>query len=1325
MPKKKKFLPRQLAKAVIRKSASAKGNADSSEAFAAVFYTFMDAPELLSAPGSNKPIKINSRLKDTLEDLQTNVKEYPPGKVRELDSAVENLQEMAAMLYNNLRDYEFVKDSKIPDVINPVKERINIALTNILTAGMTTQMKMIDGGKIKEIVSNADWLPQLMTVYDKFNEIRYKAELAELPKRFDDLGKPTLAEAKEAELKNSPKWDAIDRDLFGLDTAKQVPLVNKTNNAARTPPAATAATTKKIDNTPPPAPITQAAPVRAEDKASTQNILRDKFKTVKSSVTDRFAEALKKQQSEKAAADAAAAAAKEAERAQTAAQSRQTRSQAEPNIPITGTVVRPVKTEPQPQPENTKINVKPRATTPPPPSEPLGKYDVRRTQRSNSAGSSLPPLNINKSSANTLSPASPDSALSSAPIAPAPPPLTDSPPNLAVNQQAAPSVAERIRAFNQNTAVDSATPGSVAPSATVRGENAPSTPEQTAAVAARLAEARKIINSATSTAQDQIKAFNERLKTQTNAEQNATPTKPVIGENAPTTPLQEDLKKVIPAGAAKTKIQEINDRIKAEAAARALRQAQTKPVVDSNSRPLVGDSTRDDTKANDIKANAPTAGSSPQTSPAANTTAQGQADLNNNNVQTSTIIPPEPNPAIISNENNEDLGLGNMFAEPDPGITPASDATNNNLSLNRHNRLAQLHADEDKEENEFTEPDDKPKTEPVKPTIVPEPIVVQIPITPSAPDVTDETVTTSPPVLDGNTTAPIITPTNSTLTSSATLTQTATATANPTSNLLTNWDLNLANDVIRLSQIANDSTALNQINQQTEHFRLKSLEFRHDAFENLTAREQLKTEWLNSIKPLTAEIARNTARLTVAKDNLPNCLNFLAGQNGTRIKSRDANTQLTQCEKNLATYEKMWEQLVSIRDSLDQTSQADYKDRIRFTGTKVVKFAVDATSPETINAEIAKHYQGVCDDLKKDKNPSQVVLKTQRREEQKVDVKNEAVIIALKGNDSNQMNIGSSNLLAKVNLDLDTIYNVAPLNTRGEYALNLYQFREDLSEPHIMAKLIIDGTPKLQDLMKYFPEIRDPSNLEQAKSDLVNLFKQVPPGGGVPYITALLSRPTPQGAPQLNTWFSPSVSTLASALNNAVIKATRDPSNSGVPNQDAMLMAKEWVENMKDTSGGGDALIFQPNTPPLMKLAVSIYCDAKVRETNDPKVKAQYQYFDPQDPKATIHKEHLKKFSINPFTIYAQITESRKVSQGIKSLQDADKMSDPLRYQKEVSYGDQKKIDNMYVKSSRELKLHKALQKIDLSAQQISNPDLQNRVDAQAAAGPPSKRRSS
>jgi hypothetical protein len=679
-----------------------------------------------------------------------------------------------------------------------------------------------------------------------------------------------------------------------------------------------------------------------------------------------------------------------------------------------------------------------------------------------------------------------------------------------------------------------------------------------------------------------------------------------------------------------------------------------------------------------------------------------------------------PNPAPTEEEIDYD-NIGDLFKKPEK---PEAEVDYENLE--------DLFNDETKDD----EPDPNPNPNPSPVFKRPPPLVIprgnRDQITKNEIDIDYDNIkdlfadpeTKPDPTPAGTTTtassviAPTTTPAGSTTTSPTTPLPPVQQAEPP--QLLKNWTKELANDVIKLARAANDSTALSRTQSQLEHIRLKALEFNNANFENLAEREKLKQQWLESIAPLAQKIAENTSRLIVSRDNMPNCIAFLKQQSWSRMKTSEAESLLTKSQTNVATYEKMWEQLESIKQSVQITSQADYTDRVRFTASKIIKFDVDPANLNASQATIQQHLQDMNNSIGSNANVAngKLALSTFTKEEAKVNVSNEMAIMAIKGWDSSGINGGSFTLSKpETSLDLNTVIGAGPINNRGDIGISIYQMREDISAPHILAKIVMDGTSKLQNLTQFFP-LSDPGNAAQTKKELIQMFQQeLPSTPSYSDVKSLLSR-LPPGQSQLNSWFSPNVSQVASVMHETMAKTLKGS------NIDAMLLAQDMVEKARAISGG-KVLIIEEGCPPEVAKCVRMYCEAKMKEIKDPNVRMTYDYFDPKDIKGALRREALKEFTINPFKIYEKISENRKISAAVSVLKSQDVLTTPKL--KEVTYKDQTKLDNIYLKSDRDNrnvnKLQRSLDTIKSKVDNLSRADdIKTEIDKQVALGPPKRR---
>jgi hypothetical protein len=531
-----------------------------------------------------------------------------------------------------------------------------------------------------------------------------------------------------------------------------------------------------------------------------------------------------------------------------------------------------------------------------------------------------------------------------------------------------------------------------------------------------------------------------------------------------------------------------------------------------------------------------------------------------------------------------------------------------------------------------------------------------------------------------------------------------------------NWDMELADNVIKVARAANDSQALKRMESMMEHIQLKASEFQNGNFENLADREKLREQWQASLSHLMQKVAENSSRLAVVKDNLPGAMKFLQTQSWTWYKNYEASKLLTKTEDNIQTYEKMWQQLAGMQQALAATHKEDYKDRIRVTATKVAVIKVDPANLDKSEPAIKKQFEDLVGAMNTTKGVTALTCKVS--EEGKLNVKNELAVMVVQGVDSKGINPGASPL-ARVALNLDTLYTVGPADTRGSVQLNLYQSRQDSSAPHVLAKFMMDIHKKFPALENHFPDIAEPK-----MENFIKLFQQLPALPSKKDIEAILQTPGPDGQPRFNTWFSPTASKVADAMHKDMMSTMRNPKNSALPNQETMLIAREMVETLRNASKGG-LINVETNCPPELKLAVKYYCEAMKRQIKDPEMKRQYDYFDPEDAKGAFRKDMLKQFTLNPLHILENFQESRKVTAAVNTLKATDDQTRPRL--KEQTYGEQVKVANLYVNSKRDTKkssdLNTSLQKIDVKVAKVGDAQIQAKIDEQREQGPPKAKR--
>ncbi|MES2219252.1 MAG: hypothetical protein V4501_12680 [Pseudomonadota bacterium] len=1356
MPKKKKFLSRKIANAVIKKSANDAAEPNPRTSFPAVLFTFLDAPELLTTAGSPKPITIFDSLKGPLENLQLIFPEQPSTRLRE--EIIDKLQTAAVNLYDQLNDYNDLKTNG-KDIVDPILRRINSRLKELLTIGMTTKELKAAEKDINAFIQSPDSLSQLMAVYEKFHEIRNKFELADLATHFKNVDKINLTPEEQAarEKVADTEMDAFDSKLFGFDRA-----------ALRKPESKTATSQPKTQAEPvdlerskrlsdrqrelfgepedkqASTPVTPAVKSNAAERPNIQNIIRGRFgETLK----QRAAQAAE----EKKAAEKLRQEAKEAELKQTREQVAQARTQQSAQvtpIPREGVPLKSAGAEPQ-QTGNRVINILGKNEEPPPPVQ-LNNF----TKQPINSPPGTPPSPAQRTVSQPVSPASSSSDSTTERLFTRSAPITE--------KVSKPEPAEEGDfGLNNLFAEDNASATPTSPQSSTTGTVSPLSPGITdrvnqlrnaepASVAAAkemktaaLADAQQVI------AQREAKIANDakeeaaaRAAQQANeptaqqAINNAAPTAPAVTpvpndatraeiakvfaalqarvaqreqkasqqqSDIPDAPplttgdsvanrinqfqnaakpsddnakkakqsMQDELQQVTQARIDKRAADELRRQQLAAETAAAKPRKDTKPAAklnqnqeasasENNLRKMKEDMQAElkrvtdaraalreakELKAQQLAAELEENKEEKSSTPAISQEAIVLEEVKNEeliekqggepvNVSPQTIVLEEAESLEISEENSE---VKEERKEEEKSSTPAISQEAIVLEEVKNEELIEKQGgepvnvspqtivleeaesleifEENADEEEKKEEDDlvlnnesEEKEEDMGlNNLFAETYEAKVDVPSESKVAANESSSIlTPPVSHTSTITPPVSPTSTV--------QAPTTTAiNPvvTPTLLKNWDADLINDILILARAANDSTALSRTKSQLEHLKLKATEFQNANFDNLVDREKLKAQWLSSIESLTQKIAENTARIIVSKDNLPNAINYL--QHNKKSWSNWSNTReaislLKQSEANVTTYDQMWTQLESIKQSFTATSQADYTNRIRFTASKIVKFDVDPTNPERTKTDFDKHYADICQKMGMENvDGAMLALTTRHREEEKVDVRNEMVIMALKGADA----------------DSNTVFSVGPLGRFGDIALNLHQL---------------------------------PQNLSPAET---------------------------------------------------------------------MLLAKEMVENTKNASGGLTIQI-EPALPPALKMAVKLYCDAKIKETNDPAIQRRYDYFDRIDIEGHLHKQQLKKFTLNPVKLLEKFMVSRQTAQTINTLKKLDAVNDPQKFKGDVDYGTQRKLDNIYVKSERDNKntekLQRSLNKAGSKLQKIKSTDIQPEIDKQVTLGPSTKR---
>ena len=199
----------------------------------------MDGPELLSdLPKSKTPLKIYDSLK--LDDLQLGVSVSREASDRDIANKARDVNSAVVRLYDAIAGYHDVNQpGNDADFVESKRKLILVELKNVLSIGKTKKEINDLGFPLR----NADWVPQLTAVFDKFQEVRKNSELAILSVDFNNLGitKRTQAEQEQVEAKEEKKMEQQDDDLFGFSKAKEVKLQDRSahsrNNSATTPPA--------------------------------------------------------------------------------------------------------------------------------------------------------------------------------------------------------------------------------------------------------------------------------------------------------------------------------------------------------------------------------------------------------------------------------------------------------------------------------------------------------------------------------------------------------------------------------------------------------------------------------------------------------------------------------------------------------------------------------------------------------------------------------------------------------------------------------------------------------------------------------------------------------------------------------------------------------------------------------------------------------------------------------------------------------------------------------------------------------------------------------
>jgi hypothetical protein len=1425
--KNKRFLNKRVAQEAVRLAAVDAKNENPRNSFPAVFLTFMEAPELLSnLPKSKTPLPVFDSL--NMDNLQSGVRVSRDADQKEIRDKAREVNTAIIKLHDAISEYKDVNqpenDAKF---VEGRRQQILVELRNVLEIGKTKKEKIDLNGPLR----NTDWVPQLMAVYDKFNEVRNNFESAVLAvnfKRMDDP-KRTKAEQEQVEQREEAKMDSLDADLFGFD-AKAVKIQDRSNRARNdTPPPAKPAETKASEPAAPAQPTAKPAPAKID--------YRSIFKAGEEEMLKRVGNR----------ANTNAPATPAAEKTQPAATRRSTQETSFESDPNRGVPLKPANATPPASGGPSRIDVG-AAKTPAEPAAPApNTFTATPANQPTPATAAAPAARRGVK----LTPLPEDAK-----------PAANQPGNqfvkqrqqeLANEQLASQTAARQAQAAARTAAAEAAAAREAALAESQRLAAALAdaervakemqAAERAAAASAEAANAAAERADRTSAAQAADRAVTEEQKSPLNKDSLSADAKQAKANTI----------NAIPAGGTQNtsvrgRVEQIEAGLRAEREAAAAAEAQRVAAAQAAADRAASAAIREQ-KANVF---AQLRQRTAQRSAEQTTNKDIASDLeklSKAGVATSKIAEfekkieeerarnqpaeqklgtpsPEPvNPGTTAGTTSTTavVNAGEELEELEDDVTDDIDLTEK-LDLDSDSDEENLEEeledidftapldldsdDEDDDELDLTQPldldsdsDEEPDpdidpdldTTPVppvplaptaarrpppplpagtgpKPPEPPTPTAVKrrpppLPgTTPNPPEPPAPTaVKRRPPPLPGTTPNPPAPPaptavkrrppplppgTTTTTPNTTTTTQnttTATSTMGPSTTpantatatqapplpprpvkppepprLLENWTKDLAKDVIKLARAANDSTALSRTQSQLEYLRLKVIEFNNANFENLAERDKLKQQWQQLMAPLAQKIAENTSRLIVSRDNMPNCINFLKKQSLTQLQVREADGLLTKSTNNIATYEKMWEQLESIKQSVNATSQADYSDRVRFTASKIIQFSVD---PQQLNsaqtsADIQKHLQEMNQSIGSNAQVGngKLAMSTFTKEEAKVNVSNEMAIMAIKGYDSSGINGGG---LAKIEsaLDLNTVFSAGPINNRGDVGISIFQFREDLSAPHILAKVVMEGSNKLHNLAQYFP-LTDPGNPAQCKKELIQLFQQnLPNKPNYSDIKALVSQ-LPPGPQPLNSWFSPNVSQVATVLHDTMSKTLN------ATKVDSMLLAQDMVEKMRATAGG-KALIIEPTCPPELAQSIRVYCEAKMKETKDPEVKRQYDYFDPKDIKGHLRREALKQFSINPFTIYEQITENRKISAAVGQLKSQDTLKTPKL--KDVTFKDTTKLDNIYLKSDRDNKkinqLQRSLDSIEGKVDNLSRPDIKTEIDKQVALGPPSKRR--